>query len=453
MGKLYLDLIWRWKWALAAGALISGFLSYRIVNDPEFTFLSSAGSASGVNELILASLWGSLLISIDTARGTPRVWATLPIRSSGVSFVVWAISVLTFPVLSVSVFLLMALAALLDGIHPTSITLTPLALVDTVAYAGLAHLFFCEFQNTGLNRWRREIARAIYLLLLGGFFVGIRFFPYRWEGLTPNHILVLLIGLVACAAGFLRTRDMLLANHGAGQLSKPRVLRSRFSAARLLSGIQGGPIAESTVLGLVGGAVLLTPLGVVAWISRRQPDLFYEILNFGGWSQADFGFTLLVLLTFGVVFIGFYAAHPWMNAIRALRSMPYGPHRVAMKCLVPSMISATVVMMLVGGPLWGLLDEGLTGVLWFMVLISPGIVVVACAGYLLWGYSVVMIGVFGLVPASVAIHNVDSLILMAPPIAQLASTGIALIGAGYFLTYFAITRSQAAYQDKHVPWF
>ncbi len=452
MGRLYLDLLWRWKWALAAGGLISSFLAYRIVEDPQFTFLARAGSASGVNELILASLWGSLLLSIDSARGTARVWATLPIRSSRVSLAIWGFSVLTFPLISALVFTAIGIESWLDGGDPAVLSLVPLLLLDTISYSGFAHLFFCEFRSPSLSRWRRESARAAYLLLLGGFYLAIRLYPFQWEMRLFPEVAVLLAGLAAGALGISRTSAMLSDIRSGGQDSQSRRFRSpSFSA--IMNWVRGGPILEGALFGALGAAMILAPLSLIAWVLHQSSEFLSDLLNLSGWSQVDIGFSSMVFLTFGAVFVAFYAAHPWMDALRALRSLPYGPHHVASKCLLPAIAACATLFAILILPMAYLLGPELREMLWFVGLVSPGLAIVACAAYIRWGYAVVIVGVFGLIPMSIAIRSVDPSMLLAPPIVELGAIGATLLVAGYLVLYGTILTSTAAYRRKHVPWF
>lgn len=453
MRPLYLDMIARWKWALFAGAALSVLLSWGILTDPEASFLSRGTSPPGVNELILASLWGSLLISIDLARGTARVWATLPHRTSSLALAVWILGVLTFPLVATFVYTAMAAYAWLDGGELEKVLLAPLALLNTLTYSGLAQLLFCESRTAGLPRWRRDAGRLCYLLLLGGSYFAIGLYPPDWLDLGAVQAALLLAGFAATAASLPRTRRLLASLRAGERISKPAMGKAGSGLGRQLSGLVRGPGSEAALMGLLAALAFLAPVALIVAALRRSPELADRLLSLGGWNHIDLGFSLMICLIFGVVFVGFFAAHPWMNALRALRSLPYGPGRVAWSCLRPALVAILAVLAGISWPMFWLLGPELGPLLWYVALLSPGLAVVGCAGFLRWGYAVVMLAVFGLIPVSLAVRRLDSSLLASPPVPGLAVGGALFLALSYALFVLTIVRSPAAYRHKHVPWF
>jgi hypothetical protein len=313
-------------------------------------------------------------------------------------------------------------------------------------------LFYCEFRTPTLSRWRRELARAAYLLLLGGYYLAIHFYPFQWRMNLFPEVTVLLLGLGAAVWGIPRTSRMLSEIRLSGTKSRTRRFRST-SLSSMLGWVRGGPMIEGALFGAFGAAALLVPIGLAAWGRSRSPEFFADLLNLGGWSRIDIGFSLMVFLTFGAVSIAFYAAHPWMNALRALRSLPYGPHRVASKCLFPAIAACAALFAILAVPLMLLLGPDLRELLWFVGIVSPGLAVVACAAFIRWGYAVVIVGVFGLIPMSIGIRSVDPSMLLSPPLIELGITGVVLLVIGYLVLYTTILKSAAAYRPRHVPWF
>lgn len=453
MNPLLLDLLWRWKWALLAGSLISALVSWGILSDPETSFFARGGNPFGAGELILAGLWGSLLISIDLARGTARVWAALPLRPPAVSLAVWWLSVMTFPLISTFVFTALALYAWLDGGDIHRAALAPLVLLNTTAYAGFAHLLFCESRTWDRPRWRRDSARLGYLLLLGGSYFAISLYPADWDRLGGVQASLIVTGLLAAAVGLPATRSMLASLRGGERRATLTLGRGTSDPARRLARLVRGPLTEGLLLGLLAALVLLAPVALAVWTARRRPEVADRLLSLSGWNPADVGFSLMICLVFGVVFVGFYAAHPWMNALRALRGLPYGPGRVAWTCLQPALVSVLTVLIAISAPMAWLLGPGLRPLLWYVAFLSPPLAVATCAAFLRWGYAVVMAGIFALIPISLAVRRIDSSLLHSPPRVELATSGLLMSLLATALFLLTVVRSPSAYRSKHVPWF
>jgi hypothetical protein len=91
--------------------------------------------------------------------------------------------------------------------------------------------------------------------------------------------------------------------------------------------------------------------------------------------------------------------------------------------------------------------------LWYVAMLSPGLAVAACAAFLRWGYAVVMVGVFALIPISFAVRQGDATLLTSPPIAALATAGGLLLAFAYGAFLLVLVKSPAALRHRHVPWF
>lgn len=456
MALLYLDLLSRWKWALLVVAAMAALFAYPLTIDPNAIFLVQPESGGGVNELILAGLWGSLLLSIDTARGVPRVWATLPLRSDQVALVVWAFSVFACPVVATGAFAAEGLLVWFASGEASTLALVPLALLNTVAYAGFAHLMFCEFRTRSSHRWRRELGRSAYFAVLGGSYFFISLFPGRWTVPTPLPFIVLGVGLAAAAWSLVRTRIFLRSQRAdrklpAGSASLP--LAKLREPGRLMVQKAPYPAAEGARLGVLASMFILLPVTVLVAAVGLKPERLGGAGLVGGWTAAEAGYSLMICLVFGSLFIVFLAAHPWLNALRALRALPFGAHRVALACLKPAAAAYAGVIGVLIVPMAMLLGAELRGVIWAVVLIVPAATALSLAAFLRWGYAVVMAAVFGLIPASVLVRRVDPRYLADPPLLAGSVLALLMIGGGYLIFVIVLRRSPSAYRAKNVPWF
>lgn len=459
MALLYLDLLARWKWALLVVAVMAALFAYPLTIDPNAIFLVQSGSGGGVNELILAGLWGSLLLSIDTARGVPRVWATLPLRSDQVALVVWGFSVFACPVVATGAFAAEGLLVWFASGDASTLGLVPLALLNTVAYAGFAHLMFCEFRTRSSHRWRRELGRSAYFAVLGGSYFFISLFPGRWTVASPLPFIVLGIGLAAAAWSLVRTRVFLRSQRADRKPTGAPVglslgkLRMPGSPGPLLAQKAPYPAAEGARLGVLASLFILLPVTLLVAAAGLRPERPGGAGLVGGWTAAEAGYSLMICLVFGSLFIVFLAAHPWLNALRALRALPFGAHRVALACLKPAAAAYAGVIAVLIVPMAILLGAELRGVLWAVVLIVPAATALSLAAFLRWGYAVVMGAVFGLIPASVLVRRVDPRYLADPPLLAGSVLALLMIGGGYLIFVIVLRRSPSAYRPKNVPWF
>jgi hypothetical protein len=307
MKPILIDFLRRWKWVYLLAGLLQ--LIPGLVAPPFFSLIST---------IIL----GSMLVSVDLARGTARTLQALPIKRKTLASAWWILGVIVpttlFSVL-LAVFCALRREFVLGG--PISFSQATLATTVSFLWSGMSYYLLTHISMAGLVRTSESktdnFTAYIWMAsMFGGVFLFLKC-PDHWGALNPMYWTLLIVGAVLTCLGWIRSEEMVISRATSAQnRMHGQNLRDSKKSQVSLSGPAGllGLFRTAAMTSLKSSAIfIVTFIGLQVFLRKQTGDTIPMTI---GRIVGD-PITLYILSIMIVM-----AGLQWLSAVRYLRSLP-----------------------------------------------------------------------------------------------------------------------------------